>query len=228
MGTSVIIAAAGSGQRMGGIDKILAPLLSLETIGYSLLAFDEAKCTEKIVVVTSDEKIEVMKALINRLQIKTETEVVLGSSSRQKSVKAGLNACEDSEYVMIHDAARPMIPASQIDAFYEILKEKKAAALGVKVKDTIKIADKNGKILSTPDRNTLFAIQTPQGFDMKLYKKAFETAEMQDKEYTDDCQLVEAVGESVYIVEGSYENIKITTPEDLITAENFLKERKTC
>lgn len=228
MGTSVIIAAAGSGQRMGGIDKILAPLLSLETIGYSLLAFDEAKCTEKIVVVTSDEKIEVMKALINRLQIKTETEVVLGSDSRQKSVKEGLRACKNSDYVMIHDAARPMITASQIDAFYEILKEKKAAALGVKVKDTIKIADINGKILSTPDRNTLFAIQTPQGFDMKLYKKAFETAEKQDKEYTDDCQLVEAVGESVYIAEGSYENIKITTPEDLITAENFLKERRTC
>lgn len=228
MGTSVIIAAAGSGQRMGGIDKILTPLLNLETIGYSLLAFDRAECTEKIVVVTSEEKIEIIKALIERLQIKTKTEVVLGSSSRQKSVKEGLSACKNSEYVMIHDAARPMITAEQIDAFYELLKEKKAAALGVKVKDTIKIADENGKILSTPDRNTLFAIQTPQGFDMKLYKEAFKAAEEQNKEYTDDCQLVEAVGESVYIAEGSYENIKITTPEDIITAENFLKERKTC
>jgi len=228
MGTSVIIAAAGSGQRMGGIDKILTPLLNLETIGYSLLAFDRARCSEKIVVVTSEEKIEIIKALIERLKIKTETEVVLGSSSRQKSVKEGLNACKNSEYIMIHDAARPMITVSQIDRLYETLKTKKAAALGVKVKDTIKIADENGKIISTPDRNTLFAIQTPQGFEMKLYKEAFKKAEGQNKEYTDDCQLVEAVGESVYIVEGSYENIKITTPEDIITAENFLKERETC
>lgn len=111
-------------------------------------------------------------------------------------------------------------------AFYEELKVKKAAALGVKVKDTIKVTDENGKIINTPNRETLYAVQTPQGFDMKLYKTAVKTAQNENKEYTDDCQLVEAIGKSVYIVEGDYKNIKITTPEDIITAENFLKERK--
>ncbi len=226
MGASVIIAAAGSGQRMNGIDKILYPLCNVKTVAYSLMAFANAKCTEKIVVVASRDKITEIEDIIKELCIKIDAEVVCGAETRQKSVLSGLEKCKNSEFIMIHDAARPMITTEQIEAFYEELKVKKAAALGVKVKDTIKVTDENGKIINTPNRETLYAVQTPQGFDMKLYKQAVNTAQSENKEYTDDCQLVEAIGKSVYIVEGDYKNIKITTPEDIITAENFLKERK--
>ncbi len=228
MGASIIIAAAGSAQRMNGIDKILYKICDREIVAYSLLAFSRAKCTEKIVVVTSKDKIEPIKDIVKTLNLAVETLVIEGSDSRQKSVFCGLALCSNSECVMIHDAARPMITPEQIDNLYNevITNGKNAATLGVRVKDTIKIADKNGKICETPKRETLFAVQTPQAFSMPLYKKAAQTALENAQDYTDDCQLVEALGQNVYIVEGDYKNIKITTPEDILSAENFLKERK--
>lgn len=228
MGASVIIAAAGSAQRMNGIDKILCKIHSKETILYSVLAFDRAVCTEKIVVVTSKEKIEAIQNILKPLSLKNEICVVEGSDSRQKSVLCGLEYCKQSDCVMIHDAARPMITTEKIEELYKstIIDKKGAVTLAVKSKDTIKIADKNGKIISTPDRDSLYNIQTPQAFEMLLYKKAVETALEQNCEYTDDCQLVEAIGENVFVLEGDYKNIKITTPEDVLTAENFLKEQK--
>lgn len=228
MGASVIIAAAGSAQRMNGIDKILYKICDREIISYSLLAFSRAKCTEKIVIVTSKDKIELINEIVKALGLTVEISVVEGSDSRQKSVFCGLAHCGDSDCVMIHDAARPMITPEQIDNLYNEVTQngKNAATLGVRVKDTIKIVDQSGKICETPKRETLFAVQTPQAFSMSLYKKAAQTATKNLKDYTDDCQLVEALGESVHIVEGDYKNIKITTPEDLISAQNFLRERE--
>ncbi len=227
MGASVIIAAAGSAQRMKGTDKILFKICGREILSYSIAAFDRAKCTDKIVVVTSSEKINAVKKLAESLKLKTEIEVTQGAGERQYSVLKGLERCEkSSDCIMIHDAARPMITAAQIDFLYDkvINEGLKAAALGMPVKDTIKAVDKSGKIIATPDRSTLYITQTPQAFELSLYKKAVEQAVEQNAVYTDDCQLVEAIGESVYMVEGSYKNIKITTQEDLLTAENFLKE----
>ena len=225
MGTSVIIAAAGNGLRMNGIDKILSKINEKEIIRYSLEAFAKAECVEHIVVVTSEDKINAIKEIAKEIKSKVEIDVVLGAETRQKSVKNGLDKCKDSDFVMIHDGARPMITAELIQKLYTALLEKECAALGVPLKDTVKIIDQNGKITQTPDRKTLFAAQTPQGFDMKIYKQATKRAIEQNRDYTDDCQLVEAMGESVYMIEASYENLKITTPEDISIAENILKER---
>ena len=226
MGASIIIAAAGSASRMNGTDKVLLNIEGREIISYSLVAFSKAKCTDKIVVVTTEEKKRRIENIIKKLALAMETVVCTGDDTRQKSVINGLKLCsQNSDCVMIHDAARPMITPFYIDLLYDEIKKNKAAALGVKVKDTIKIIDKNGKIIETPDRNSLFIAQTPQGFEMNLYKKAVETAIENNCDYTDDCQLVEAIGESVYMVECDYRNIKITTPEDILSAQNFLKEQ---
>ena len=225
MGASVIIAAAGSASRMQGIDKLLCKINCKEVLLYSVEAFAKAICTDKIVIVTSKEKLETVKRLVSGFSVPIE--VCVGADERQKSVLNGLALCdENSECIMIHDAARPMITPEKIDFLYKkIIDENlKAAALGMPVKDTIKVTDESGKIIETPKRETLYITQTPQGFESSLYKKAFEKAVREGKSYTDDCQLVEALGESVYMVEGDYKNIKITTPEDIITAQNFLKE----
>ena len=228
MGASVIIAAAGSAQRMQGKDKLLCSICGKEVLAYSLIAFANAKCTDKIIVVTAREKIDAVKNIVSALKLPLAVEVTEGGSERQQSVMRGLELCsEGSECIMIHDAARPMITPEKIDFLYDeiINKNKKAAALGMPVKDTIKVVDGDGKIVLTPKRETLYITQTPQGFEAQLYRAAAQKASLDNKSYTDDCQLVEAMGVAVYMVEGSYENIKITTPEDLITAENFLKER---
>ena len=228
MKACAIIAAAGSGQRMQGIDKIMLKLCDKEVITYSLVAFDNAKCVDKIVVVSSKQNLSAIKALIEKISLNTEIKVVEGSTSRQKSVMCGIKECGDCDCVMIHDAARPMLTAEAVDNLYNevMINKKYAAALGVKVKDTVKVVNQEGIIVNTPKRETLFAVQTPQAFEIKLYKSAVQKAVEDCTEYTDDCQLVEALGTQVYIINGDYKNIKITTPEDVITAENFLKENK--
>ncbi|MBQ8869014.1 MAG: 2-C-methyl-D-erythritol 4-phosphate cytidylyltransferase [Oscillospiraceae bacterium] len=229
MGASIIIAAAGSASRMQGIDKLMYKIGGREVFMYSVKAFDDSKCTDKIVVVTSEDKIDRVKNCLESANLSVPYEVVLGGNTRQKSVQNGLNACLDaSNCVMIHDAARPMITPELIDKIYEevIINDKMAAALGVKVKDTIKQVSSDEIIESTPDRSALRIAQTPQVFEMNLYKLALQEAVKNNKDYTDDCQLVEAIGRSVYIVDSDYKNIKITTPEDLILAEVYLKERE--
>lgn len=229
MGASVIVAAAGSASRMKGTDKILCRVNGREILSYSLLAFNSAKCTDKIIVVTSKEKIDDVKKLALSLSLKVPFEVVCGGETRQQSVYNALKCCDEkSDAVMIHDGARPMITKEIIENLYNetIERRKNAAAVGVKVKDTIKVVSSDGEIVSTPDRSTLVAIQTPQCFEINLYKKAYKKAIEEGKDYTDDSQLFEAIGEKVYVAYGDYKNIKITTPEDLTYAEIFLKERE--
>ncbi len=229
MGASVIIAAAGSASRMNGIDKVMHCIGGREVFMYSVKAFDNSKCTDKIVVVTSEDKFDVIKARLQEECLSVPFEVVLGAETRQKSVINGLSAClETSNCIMIHDAARPMITPRLIDELYKriIIEDNMAAALGVKVKDTIKCVDQSDIISSTPDRSALRIAQTPQGFEAGLYRLAINEAVKNGKDYTDDCQLVEAIGRRVYIVDSDYKNIKITTPEDLILAEIYLKERE--
>lgn len=228
MKACAVIAAAGSGQRMQGIDKIMLKLCNKEVISYSISTFDTAKCVDKIVIVSSKQNFSAIDDLVKKMSLNTEIKIVEGSTSRQKSVICGLKECGDCDCIMIHDAARPMLAAEAVDNLYnEVMVNKKlAAALGVRVKDTVKVVNEEGIIVSTPKRETLFAVQTPQAFEINLYKSAVQKALDDGLEYTDDCQLVEALGSSVYIVNGDYKNIKITTPEDIITAENFLKESK--
>ena len=227
MGASIIIAAAGSAQRMCGIDKLLCKINCKEALLYSVEAFANAECTDKIVIVTAEEKLGTVRKLISGISVPIE--VCVGADERQKSVLNGLALCdENSDCIMIHDAARPMITPELIDELYKriIIEDNMAAALGVKVKDTIKCVDNDEIIASTPDRTTLRIAQTPQGFEANLYRLAINEAVKNGKDYTDDCQLVEAIGNRVYIVDSDYKNIKITTPEDLILAEIYLKERE--
>ncbi|MBQ8338068.1 MAG: 2-C-methyl-D-erythritol 4-phosphate cytidylyltransferase [Oscillospiraceae bacterium] len=229
MGASIIIAAAGSASRMQGLDKLMYKIGGREVFMYSVLAFDNSKCTDKIVVVTSEDKLNRVQACLDSANLRVPYEVVLGGDTRQKSITNGLNACLDtSNCVIIHDAARPMITPELIDRVYEeaIINDKMAATLGVKVKDTVKQVSSDETIEFTPDRSALRIAQTPQIFEMSLYKLALSEAVKNNKDYTDDCQLVEAIGRRVYVVEGDYKNIKITTPEDLILAEVYLKERE--
>ncbi|MBQ9937070.1 MAG: 2-C-methyl-D-erythritol 4-phosphate cytidylyltransferase [Oscillospiraceae bacterium] len=227
MGASIILAAAGSSSRMGGINKIMYKLNSKEAITYPLLAADKAACVDEIIIVTSEDIINDIKALIEKLKLSKMVKITLGNTTRQGSVMNALKEVDDKcDVVMIHDAARVLITSKLIDKIYNETLKKGACALCMPAKDTIKVVNEQNEIVSTPDRKTLYIAQTPQSFDLKLYKDAVKKAVAENKDYTDDCQLVEAFGKSVYVVEGSYENFKLTTKEDLILAEAILKERE--
>ena len=127
--------------------------------------------------------------------------------------------------IIIHDGARPLVTENEISNTLRVAQEKGAAAVGVKVKDTIKVVDRNNKIINTPQRSSLIAIQTPQIFKFDKYVKAMKLAKEQNKDFTDDCKLLENAGEDVFVVDGEYTNIKITTPEDIPVAESILNAR---
>lgn len=148
-----------------------------------------------------------------------------GGKERQDSVSNGAALCGDAEYIAVHDAARPFITPEEIETVCADAEKYGAATLAVPVKDTIKVAAADGTVCATPERSTLRAIQTPQVFRLSLYKEALCLAKNAGKQYTDDCQLIEAAGGKVYLTPGDYKNIKITTPEDLLVAEAFAVEK---
>ena len=148
-----------------------------------------------------------------------------GGKERQDSVSNGAALCGDAEYIAVHDAARPFITPEEIETVCADAEKYGAATLAVPVKDTIKVAAADGTVCATPERSTLRAIQTPQVFRLSLYKEALCLAKNTGKQYTDDCQLIEAAGGKVYLTPGDYKNIKITTPEDLLVAEVFAAEK---
>lgn len=218
MNLAVIITAGGSSSRYGKKDKLLEKLNNKEIILHSIEAFLPLEPTEIIISTTESLEIHIknLTAHINNLKI------VRGGETRQASIFNALKACKTPDIVAIHDAARPLIKLNDIQKCIEKAKESKAAILGVKAIDTIKKTDSNNKIIETPDRNNLWTVQTPQIFDFNLI---FETHQkLAGKSYSDDSGMVEACGINVFIVEGSYSNIKITTPKDLYLAQMLLKE----
>lgn len=215
---SAIVVAAGKGQRMGaGINKVYLSICGRTILEVALSALAECDKISEIIVVTDD--VEQCRAVVGNMpKVK---EIVLGGATRRESVKNGL--CRASgELVAIHDGARALVTALEIEKVIAAAGKYGAAALGVKCKDTIKRADREGFIAETPDRSFLYQIQTPQVFRREEIIKAHEAAE---GEFTDDCAVMEQFGKKVKIVEGSYENIKITTPEDLAIAEKILEKR---
>ena len=163
-------------------------------------------------------------ALTEDYSIQKIKTIAVGGKTRQQSVFAGVRAAsEDAAYYCIHDGARPLASRQVIAGVLEAAQREGAATAAVKAKDTIKIAGPDGFILSTPDRDSLYLTQTPQVFEASLYREAMEAALAAGKEYTDDCQLVEAIGRRVYMAGGDYANIKLTTPEDQIVAEALLE-----
>lgn len=225
---SAIIVAAGSSTRMGKqISKQLIKLNGTEVIVHTLKAFEKSESIDEIILVCREQDIEIIKELAKSNGITKPLKLTNGGATRQESVKNGVMLVNDNvKYIAIHDGARPLVLPADIDKVVSNATKYKCSALGVPVKDTIKVIDENGIITATPNRSSLIAIYTPQVFNLELYKNAMEKAKQDRKDYTDDCQLVEALGESVYVTTGSPTNIKLTTPEDIIIAESFLKEQE--
>ena len=217
-----VIVAAGSASRMGGIDKVMAPLGGTPMVARTAAAFQNCDAIAEIVIVTRPDLIRPISALcagMNKVRA-----VVAGGSSRQESVWLGLNALsEDIQLAAIHDGARPLVSNLVIDRTVRAANSYGAAAPAVPVKDTIKVV-KGGLVEKTPDRATLQAVQTPQVFDFDLLRGALKKAEEEKAAVTDDCSAVERLGMKVKIVEGDERNLKVTTPMDLKIAEMLLEE----
>ena len=187
---------------------------------------DQAVLVDEIVVAAQPEKLEEVAALVSRAGIRKPIRVVEGGASRAESVLlAALEASPDTEYLAIHDGARPLILPEQVDELIRLGQRTYAIAPALPVTDTVKVADMAGLVLSTPDRSTLFAVQTPQVFQANILKAALQSALAAGAALTDDCSAVERLGKEVYLTPGWRENIKITTPEDLAVAEAFLRRR---
>ncbi len=219
---TAVIVAAGSSTRMGQ-PKLLMPLCGEPVLAHTLKAYDRA-AVDALVVVTREQDIPVFEPLA-----KTMTKpicFVTGGATRQASVANGMAAVPpQTTVVAIADGARPLITPEEIDRVIACALETGAAAAAVRVKDTIKQADENRIITATPDRSTLWQVQTPQVFSLELYRRAMAAVASAGLDLTDDCQLVEYIGAKVTLCESSYENIKITTPEDIAVATAFLQKR---
>ena len=217
-----VIVAAGSASRMGGIDKVMAPLGGEPMIVKTVRAFQECDAIREIVVVTREDLIRPITSLLSGMD--KVIAVVAGGASRQESVHLGLNTLSSKvELAAIHDGARPLVSYEVIDRTVRAANTYGAAAPGIPVKDTIKRVQ-GGVVTETPDRERLLAVQTPQVFDFDLLRGALKKAREEVAQVTDDCSAVERMGFSVKIVEGDERNIKVTTPTDLKIAEMLLEE----
>lgn len=199
--------------------KLLLKINGKTVLERSVNAFLNISDVDEIIVVAREKDIPAFSDILTDERVS----FVVGGDTRQQSVMNALDVIDDCELIIIHDGARPLIKSENIENTIRAAKENKAAAVGVFVKDTVKVVDKNGFVVSTPDRSTLFAVQTPQIFDFELYRKAAQNAREKGLDFTDDCQLVESFNQKVKTVVGSYSNIKITTPDDIVLAENLLK-----
>lgn len=224
---TAIIVAAGRGNRMNcSINKVLMPLGGQPILLHCVLSFSECARVDNLVVVAAVDEVVCVEKMLARVPVIKPWKVVQGGSERQYSIANALKVIpEITDIVLVHDGARPLVTKECIDNVIQAAIEYKAAIAAVPVKDTIKMVDNNNIVTGTLDRNTLWSIQTPQGFDCSLLRQAYEQA-MQDHYLgTDDASLVERLGISVKIVVGNYENLKVTTPEDLIVAEALLQGR---
>ena len=217
-----VIVAAGSASRMGGIDKVMAPLGGEPMILRTVRTFQNCGAIKEIVIVTREDLILPITELCGGFD--KVRAVVRGGDSRQASVKLGLSAFTDKmELAAVHDGARPLVSEAVIDRTIRAAHTYGGAAPVVSVKDTIKVFE-GGFIASTPDRETLRAVQTPQVFDLDLLRGALEKADKDGAAVTDDCSAVERLGLKIRLVEGEERNLKVTTPMDLKIAEMLLEE----
>ena len=224
---SVIIVAAGSGKRMQrNINKQFIKLNEKEIIAHTIDAFYKNKNIDEIIVCIKQEEEEFFKKEIIQKNNFENIKIAYGGKERQDSIYNGLKCVDKNcKIVLIHDGARPFVDNRIIEESISVAKEKKAVVVGVPVKDTIKIVI-DGKITDTPNRANLWSAQTPQTFDYRLITKAYDEAYKANYYGTDDSMLVENIGQEVTMIMGSYENIKITSPEDLNIGEQILSLRK--
>lgn len=229
MKTTAIVLAAGSGKRMNSkVHKQYLLLKGKPVLYYSLKAFEDSLIDDIILVVGAGEIDFCQKEIVERYNFQKVRAIVEGGKERYHSVYEGLKAAGEADYVLIHDGARPFVSQSIIERTVEAVCEYKACVVGMPVKDTIKIVDEDTFAKETPNRSTVWMVQTPQAFSYPLIYDAYTgmLAE-EDTAITDDAMVVERMTDyKVKLIEGSYQNIKITTPEDLDVAEKFFEKSK--
>jgi len=224
---SAIVPAAGSATRMGG-EKQRLLLNGRPVLAHTLSVLQQTAVIDEIVVVARKADVEEFLSYRERFGITKLAAVVVGGESRQQSVANGLAAVSDrTTLVAIHDGARPLVTAEEIERIVAAAEEYGAATAATPVKDTLKIAGADGTVAATPDRSTLWAVQTPQVFHCDRYRAALRKAAADGRDFTDDCQLFEDVGHTVRLVQTGYQNIKITTPEDMAIARGLLGKGET-
>ena len=227
-----VIPAAGAGKRLGlGINKAFAKINSVPLLVHCLTMLSRTKMVKRAIVVLAPDEVEEGNALLASYQARHFADlpfvVVAGGKERQDSVANALAAITESEgYVAVHDGARPFAGTEVFVRTLEAAKEHGAAIAAVPVKDTIKVVNADGEVTATPARSTLYAVQTPQIFEVNLLKRAYQFLAEQPAQVTDDASVVELLGHKVVVALGRYENIKITTPEDLLFAENLLAQQE--
>ena len=229
MRRSAIIPAAGSGTRMeGDIPKQFMELDSRPILAWTLEVFESWQGVDEIVVVVPANQEDRVAELVDTYRLKKVTQVVSGGPRRQDSVYNGLMAVGDEiDIVIVHDGVRPLVTPQILQSCAEVASRTGAAIAAVPIKDTIKEAGDDKTVLKTLDRGRLWSVQTPQAFSREILIKAMEQANQDSFTGTDEASLVERLNVPVSIVEGSYENIKITTPEDLLLAKFILNTRRS-
>ena len=221
---SVIVPAAGQSRRMG-TNKMFTPLNGIPVLARTLMALEACESVNEIIVAARSEDIAAVAEFKRVYGIEKLAKIVAGGSERTDSVRKAMSECsEKAELIAVHDGARPLATPELIERCINEGRRTNAALAAVKMKDTVKRV-RDGVVTETVDRSELYLAQTPQVFSAKLLRAAYKKAEDDGKIYTDDCAPVEALGKHVFICEGDYTNIKITTPEDVIVAESILEAR---
>lgn len=224
---AALVAAAGSSSRMGGVNKLMEPLDGVPVLARTLMALQQARQIDEIVVATREEDLIEISGLCRTYGITKCTKVIRGGETRAHSVLlAAMEASSDVKLLAVQDGARPLVTPELIDCVIDAAKRCGAAAPAIPVKDTIKEVRDGGAVERTVDRSSLRAVQTPQVFDASLLKAALQDAVENRIPITDDCSAVERLGKVVFLVDGEEENLKITTPVDLILAEAILQARE--
>ena len=219
----IVIVAAGKASRMQGQNKILAPLAGKAVLLHALEPFLTIENVDRIVIVLNRTNHQIAKRIIEKAGLSGRVITCLGGKRRQDSTLAGVKKLGKCNIVLVHDGARPLITTDIIERGIAAVKETGCATAAVPVKDTVKLVGSGNIVEKTLDRNNLWHIQTPQVFEYSLLMQAFE---YNDTDVLDDTQLVEKAGGRVKLYPGAYDNIKITTPEDLVIAGTLLKQKK--
>ena len=223
---AAIVLAAGSGKRMNSkVHKQYLIIQDRPVLYYSLKAFEDSAVDEIVLVVGKGEEEFCRKEVVDKYGISKVKAIVEGGKERYHSVFEGLKQTSDADYVLIHDGARPFVNQDIIRRCMQEVQKYQACVVGMPVKDTIKIADEEGYAKQTPDRKNVWMIQTPQTFSYALIYEAYEEMlKTEDTAITDDAMVLERIkGKKSKLIEGSYRNIKITTPEDLLIANVYLQ-----
>lgn len=220
--TSAVVVAAGSSRRMDGVDKIFVPVLGIPLVAYALDQLESFPPVSEIALVLDEGSLGQGEALVRQRGYRKISRVCPGGNRRQDSVRNGIEALQPCDWVIIHDGARPCLDQAMLTRGLLAAQEPGAAVAGVPVKDTIKVVSASDMVVNTPPRDTLWAAQTPQIFRFGLLMDAHRRC---TQTVTDDAAMVESLGHQIKMFMGSYENLKITTPEDLAIAEAFLSAR---